>query len=370
MATDDEAGPSIVVDGLTKTFSGGSIIAAEDINLSISSDEFVVFLGPSGCGKTTTLRCISGLETPDSGNIYIHGEDVTTKKPKDRDLAFVFQDIALFPHMSVRKNIRFGLDMNTNLSQSEKQERVESVAKLLGISELLDRRTTELSGGQQQRVSLGRAMVTEPVAFLLDEPFSALDANLRDKMRVEIKKLQRELNTAMIFVTHDQEEAMTLGDSIVILDEGRIQQIGSPYEIYNEPNNLFVAQFIGSPSTNLFECNARLVNKTIVLENEMFSFELSEAQTNKVDTNHKQSLIMGIRPEHITLTEEGNGLFEAELQVIEHHGDRDAVHILASENEFTAVTPQNQFENRGQRLQVSFDANEFWLFDGSGRRLI
>ncbi|MFC7231638.1 ABC transporter ATP-binding protein [Saliphagus sp. GCM10025308] len=244
----------VKIEDVKKTFDGGEVVACENINLDIEQGEFVVLLGPSGCGKTTTLRCVAGLEIPDAGRIVIDGEDVTEKKPKDRDLAFVFQSIALFPHMSVRRNIRFGLDMKTDLPPEEKADRVEEAAEILGISELLDRKPGALSGGQQQRVSLGRAMVIQPEAFLLDEPFSALDANLRDQMRVEVQRLQSKLNIAMIFVTHDQQEAMMLADKLVVMNDGEIAQVGTPDEIYHDPQTQFIAEFIGSPSTNFFDC--------------------------------------------------------------------------------------------------------------------
>lgn len=359
----------IQLDSLSKTFGGGSIVAIEDINLDIDEDEFVVLLGPSGCGKTTTLRCIAGLEQPDAGQIRAAGEDITNEKPKDRDFAFVFQRIALFPHKSVRANIRFGLDMKTDLSDAEKRQRVEEAAEILGISELLDRKPSELSGGQQQRVSLGRAMVMEPVAFLLDEPFSALDANLRDQMRVEVKKLQRELNTAMIFVTHDQEEAMTLGDKIVVMNDAHIQQVGSPYEIYNEPVNQFVAQFIGSPSTNLIDCRARNVGDGVELTSDFFTFTLTDDQANELSSFDGDRVALGIRPEYLDL-ETADPLFTADISVIEPHGARDAIHLLVDGIELTAITPQHQVRRGQETVPVGFERDQIWLFDETGNRLL
>ncbi|WP_311173471.1 ABC transporter ATP-binding protein [Halobellus ordinarius] len=366
----DDSETCVRVEGLTKTFNDGAIVAAEDINLDIKNDEFVVFLGPSGCGKTTTLRCISGLEEPDEGQVYINSEDITYAKPKDRDLAFVFQSIALFPHMSVRRNIRFGLDMKSDLPKTEKNERVDEVAEMLGIEEMLDRKPSALSGGQQQRVSLGRAMVMEPAAFLLDEPFSALDANLRDRMRVEVKKLQRELGTAMIFVTHDQEEAMTLGDRIVVMNDGHIYQIGSPSEIYNEPTQLFVAQFIGSPSTNFFECTVRQDGDVITLVSSLFEMTLSVDQTEAASVEGGDRATIGVRPENIHLSDTGSGLFNAEIEVIEHQGDRDVVHFLADSEEYTSLTQQNKLEDRGQTVGVNFDSNDIWIFDEENQRAL
>ena len=364
-----EAGePSIQISDLLKTFNDGEVVACEDIDLDIRRDEFVVLLGPSGCGKTTTLRCLAGLETPDEGTILIDGDDVTDARPKDRDLAFVFQDIALFPHMNVRKNIKFGLDMKTSLDEDEKRERIEETAEILGIDDLLGRKPSELSGGQQQRVSLGRAMVMEPAAFLLDEPFSALDANLRDQMRVEVKRLQRRLNRAMVFVTHDQEEAMTLGDKIVVLDGGEIQQVGSAHDIFNEPENQFVASFIGSPSTNFFECTVEARDDTFRAETDLFALT-GDRDRYETDRETVEEATLGIRPDHLVVGSD-DPLFEAEVTLIEPHGARDAVHLEAGGRELTAVTTQNAVRAREETVAVGFDARDMWIFDEQGERIV
>ncbi|MEF8842875.1 MAG: ABC transporter ATP-binding protein [Haloarculaceae archaeon] len=360
----------IRLDAITKTFDNGTVVAVEDIDLDIGEDEFIVLLGPSGCGKTTTLRCIAGLETPDTGRIFIGDRDVTDTKPKGRDLAFVFQSIALFPHMTVRENMRFGLDMKTDLPADEKEERIQQAADILGIPELLDRKPGALSGGQQQRVSLGRAMVIEPEAFLLDEPFSALDANLRDQMRVEVKKLQRELGTSMIFVTHDQEEAMTLGDRIVVMNDAAIMQIGSPNEIYNQPANLFVAQFIGSPSTNTVHGRVSRDGGNLIVETDLFSIPLSDEQASRYTGNESQNVVLGIRPEYLRVEREG-ALFSATLEVIESHGARDAVFLSAGDHEMTVVTKQGTVDAaHGDTVSVSIRSDEVWLFDPDGTRLL
>lgn len=367
-ATTNEA--SVHLQDIRKTFNNGEIVACENFNLEIADDELVVFLGPSGCGKTTTLRMIAGLEEPDSGSISIEGEDVVGRAPKDRNLAFVFQSIALYPHMSVRKNIRFGLDMKSDLSKSEKNERVEEAAELLGLEGMLDRKPSALSGGQQQRVSLGRAMVIEPAAFLLDEPFSALDANLRDSMRVEVKKLQRRLNTAMVFVTHDQEEAMTLGDKIVIMNDGRIEQVGSAYDIYNEPANQFVAQFIGSPSTNLFESTVVADGDGVEVETDLFTVSFTDEQVAGTDLNDGQAVSLGVRPEYVELDGE-TSKFTAELSVVEPRGNTDAVYLLAGGQELTAVTTQGEIGEDIESVPVDVRAENVWLFDAeSGDRLL
>lgn len=365
-----KTGDHIRIEEITKSFNSGNLIAVEEVNLDIGHDEFIVLVGPSGCGKTTTLRCIAGLEHPDTGQIFIGGKDVTDKKPKDRELAFVFQDIALFPHMTVRENIRFGLDMNTDLSDDEKEERISNAAEILGIIELLGRKPKELSGGQQQRVSLGRAMVMEPAAFLLDEPFSALDANLRDQMRIEVKKLQRELETSMIFVTHDQEEAMTLGDRIVVMNDARIQQIGSPDDIYNEPENLFVAKFIGSPSTNIVEGELSPTGPNLKLVTDNFTFELSDDQQARYSGSETQDVFVGIRPEYLTVTD-GDGLLTAEVNVIESHGSRDAVYLSAGNQDLTVVADQGNVKaDHGDTVGVDIDKEETWLFTKDGSRIL
>lgn len=353
---------------IRKTFDGGRVVACEEINLQIDDDELVVLLGPSGCGKTTTLRIIAGLETPDSGSIMIDGEDVTNKKPKDRDLAFVFQDIALYPHMNVRKNMQFGLDMKTDLSKEAKTQRVQEAAEILGIENLLDRKPAELSGGQQQRVSLGRAMVMEPAAFLLDEPFSALDANLRDTMRVEIKKLQRQLETAMVFVTHDQEEAMTLGDTIVILNNGNIQQASSAYDIYNEPVNQFVAEFIGSPSTNMINGTVVRDGDEIMIENGFLSLPVTSRDGAETLTDG-QSVTVGVRPQYLELDTDSS-LFTADVTVIESHGSSDAIYLDVDGHPLTAVVNQGEIAEQTDAITVGIDIDNIWVFNDEGERLV
>jgi multiple sugar transport system ATP-binding protein len=375
MATADETGDTfesedraVVLRDIKKTFDGGSIVACEDIDLDIQPDEFVVLLGPSGCGKTTTLRCIAGLEDPDEGQVLIGDEEVTHAKPKDRDLAFVFQSIALFPHMSVRENMQFGLDMQTDLSEDEKNERVDEASEMLGIAEMVDRSPNELSGGQQQRVALGRAMVMEPAAFLLDEPFSALDANLRDQMQTEIQKLHRQLNTAMIFVTHDQQEAMTLGDKIVVMDDGHIQQIASPYDIYNDPANQFVASFIGSPSTNLVEGSVEVQDGTVTVATDLADVALPDADSERFSSYDGDTLTVGIRPENFDL--QGGEMFSAEIELVEPQGSMDVIHLAAEELSVRATTDQGVIGDReGETVSVGFEPGAIWLFDEDGERL-
>ena len=364
-----ESGDHIRIEGLRKTFDDGEIVACDDVDIRTEGGEFVVLVGPSGCGKTTTLRCIAGLERPDEGRIVVDGQDITGRKSKDRDLAFVFQSIALFPHMSVRKNIRFGLDVKTDLSKAEKNERVEEAAETLGIGETLDRKPSALSGGQQQRVSLGRAMVMDPAVFLLDEPFSALDANLRDHMRVEVKKIQRRLDTAIVFVTHDQEEAMTLGDKIVVMDDGYVQQIGTPHEIYNEPENRFVADFIGSPSPNLVECAVEETSDGVAFVTDFCRIPAADAQADAVRERGDESVVYGVRPEYLDIRDDG-GHFVAELDVVEPLGDRDAVHLSADGTSLSALTRQGEVSKDRETLHVDIQTDEAWLFDEDGDRIV
>ena len=244
----------ITLDTVRKEFGDGSdaVLAVEDIDLEIEDGEFLVLVGPSGCGKTTTLRCIAGLEDVTSGSIRFGTRDVTPLRARDRDVAMVFQNYALYPHMSVQKNIGFGLRLSTQLSSAEINQRVGDTAAMLGISDLLGDKPKELSGGQQQRVALGRAIIREPEVFLMDEPLSNLDAKLRAQMRTELQELQHELGTTTVYVTHDQTEAMAMGDRIAVMNDGVLQQVGPPEDVYLSPTNEFVAEFIGSPSINLF----------------------------------------------------------------------------------------------------------------------
>jgi multiple sugar transport system ATP-binding protein len=234
----------VEVRDLCKMFDIGDVQACKYVNLEIDEGEFMVLLGPSGCGKTTTLRCIAGLERPDNEDaIWIKGKNITNLPPKDRNLAFVFQDTMLFPHLTVRRNISFGLDMRKIVAKEKIDRRIREVSEMLHLEPMLDRKPSQLSGGQAQRVALGRAIVMEPDAFLMDEPLANLDAALRVEMRTEIKRVQRKLTTSTIFVTHDQEEALSLGDKIAVMNEGAVQQVGTPHEIYHDPANVFVVRF-------------------------------------------------------------------------------------------------------------------------------
>lgn len=361
-------GRSIKLKEVTKTFAHGTVIAAEDVSTTIEPGEFVVILGPSGCGKTTTLRCISGLEQPDEGQILLGDEDITNAAPKDRDLAFVFQDVTLFTHMSVRENIRFGLDMATDLGGIEKEERVQEVSKMLGINDLLDRKPTDLSGGQQQRVSIGRAMVMEPAGFLLDEPFASLDANLRDEMQTEIKKLQRQIQRPMVFVTHDQSEAMNLADKILVLNHAHVQQIGTPHEIYNEPANRFVVEFIGSPSTNIIEGTVEQRGDGFNLITDLFSLPL---EADIFSDFIGEMISIGIRPEYLDLSaniEDGSIIEDAEVTLVEPEGSRDTIYLEKNGAEIRASVEQGTVPI-DSIVDVHFDIDDSWFFDEEGNRI-
>lgn len=360
---------AIRVENLTKTF--GDVVACSDINFEVGDNEIVVLLGPSGCGKTTTLRCVAGLEKHDRGSIFIGNREVTGLLPKDRNIAFVFQNIALFPHMTIRRNISFGLDVDRKIPKEEINRKVKEVAEILRIGELLGRKPAQLSGGQQQRAALGRAMIMEPKAFLLDEPLANLDANLKVEMRTEIHKLQRSLGISMIFVTHDQEEAMVLGDKIILMKDGRIQQIGSPHEIYNDPVNTFVASFIGSPRTNLMVCNFSREGDEVVLDQGNFIISFNSRNLRK-DIPDLPQVTLGIRSENILINPDTTSICKAKVNLIEPLGSRVVIYLNVDGFELRAlVLPEKAAEIvEGEEVEVSFDLNKAWFFNQEGERVI
>ncbi len=318
--------------------SFGEVDVIPGIDLTIENGEFVVFVGPSGCGKSTLLRLIAGLEDTTSGVIDIDGKDATALPPAKRGLAMVFQSYALYPHMTVRKNIAFPLKM-AGMDQAEQDKRVERAAKVLNLSNYLDRRPGQLSGGQRQRVAIGRAIVREPAAFLFDEPLSNLDAALRVGMRQEISELHQSLKTTMIYVTHDQVEAMTMADKIVVLNAGRIEQVGAPLELYNHPKNLFVAGFIGSPRMNLIEG--------------------AEAAKHNAHT-------IGVRPEHITV---GEGPWEGVVGLSEHLGSDSFLKVAVEGlGTMTVRAPGEVHARHGDRIRLA-PAGKIHRFDANGLAL-
>ncbi|GAA0240096.1 ABC transporter ATP-binding protein [Haladaptatus pallidirubidus] len=336
-----------------------SIIAVDDLNIDIEDGEFLIFVGPSGCGKSTTLRCIAGLESVTSGEIFLNGDSITNQPPTERDIAMVFQNYALYPHMSARKNIGFGLKMSTEMSKDEIAQRVEQVAEMMGISDLLDKKPGELSGGQQQRVALGRAIVREPEVFLMDEPLSNLDAKLRTTMRTELQNLQQDLGITTIYVTHDQTEAMTMGDRIAILDGGELQQLGTPLECYYEPNNRFVAGFIGSPSMNFFD--VEYTNGTLVHDG--FQQELSQ-ETREELAGYEGPLTLGIRPESLEIVVDSEpGSIAASVSVTEPMGEITYVYVDIGNKRCTVTLDGEQVVETGTTLNLVIPEEKMHLFD-------
>ena len=303
------------------------VVAVQDFNLHIADKEFIVLVGPSGCGKSTTLRMIAGLEDISGGELYIDGKLMNDVEPKDRDIAMVFQSYALYPHMTVYENMAFSLKLK-KLPKDEIDKKVREAAEILDITQYLDRKPKALSGGQRQRVAIGRAIVRDPAVFLMDEPLSNLDAKLRNQMRAEIIKLRERIDTTFIYVTHDQTEAMTLGDRIVIMKDGFIQQIGTPQEVFNHPYNLFVAGFIGTPQMNLFD--AELVKEDGKYAGKVGGITVTlsdEKQANLTKNNvAPQSIVLGVRPEHIELTKEG---IDAVVDVSEMMGSTVHLHVTS-----------------------------------------
>ncbi|RQG94226.1 ABC transporter ATP-binding protein [Natrarchaeobius chitinivorans] len=315
----------IQIEGLSKHFQDGdeTVVAVEDLNLDVEDGEFVVFVGPSGCGKTTTLRCVAGLEDPTMGTIQIADDVVNDEPPEDRDIAMVFQSYALYPHMTVRENMSFGLEHSTDLTGDDIERKIQETAEMMGIEELLDRVPADLSGGQQQRVALGRAIVRDPKVFLMDEPLSNLDAKLRAEMRTYLQQLQEDIDVTTVYVTHDQTEAMTMGDKIAILNDGELQQYGTPAECYHEPENTFVAQFLGEPSINLVEMDVQ--NGTMSAGT--FEYQLDGRLADAVDAD---SAVVGIRPEALTVStgnSESDTAFTGTVAVVEHLGRESNIHI-------------------------------------------
>ncbi|RDI71380.1 ABC transporter ATP-binding protein [Halopelagius longus] len=361
---------TVTLDNLRKEFDNGRIVAVDDVSLDVEDGEFVTVVGPSGCGKSTTLRMLAGLESPTSGTIEIDGEDVTDVHARRRDVAMVFQNYALYPHKTVRQNMAFGLRMSTDLSKDEREERVRETAEMMDIEELLDDRPDELSGGQKQRVALGRAIVREPDVFLFDEPLSNLDAKLRTTMRTEIQRLQNELGITAIYVTHDQEEAMTMGDRIAILNDGVLQQTGAPKEVYRNPRNEFVGGFVGSPSMNFLDVAVAGDGGRVALTNDDgFEYELTGEAARAVSETGVTEARLGIRPENVTVTDGEDGLL-ATVEVVEPVGSDNYLHLDLGPD-FIARVDSHVEPSNGDAIRVTFDQRDVTLFDAaSGESLL
>ena len=347
---------TVELKGIEKSFGTNKVINKFDIK--IEHGEFIVLVGPSGCGKSTLLRMISGLESVDVGEIFLDEKLINNLIPSKREIAMVFQSYALYPHMNVYENMSFGLKTE-KLDKKEIDKKVLAAAKTLQIEDLLDRKPRQLSGGQRQRVAIGRAITRNPKIFLFDEPLSNLDAALRAEMRVEISKLHNQIKTNMIYVTHDQVEAMTLADRIVILNQGNIEQVGTPEEIYNDPANIFVAQFIGTPKMNILEVN----EENVVSENTI------KLLGNDIKFNNlklkKSKHFVGIRPEHLKANQNTNFTFNPEIELIENLGNEKIVYMKNDEHQLSAKIPSNvEIGN-----SIGFDLNDIFIFDENGKRV-
>ena len=315
------------------------VVAVQEFNLEIADREFIVLVGPSGCGKSTTLRMVAGLEDISSGELWIGDKLMNDVEPKDRDIAMVFQNYALYPHMTVYENMAFSLKLK-KVDKAEIDQKVRQAAEILDITQYLDRKPKALSGGQRQRVAIGRAIVRNPAVFLMDEPLSNLDAKLRNQMRAEIIKLRQRIDTTFIYVTHDQTEAMTLGDRIVIMRDGFIQQIGTPQQVFDHPANLFVAGFIGTPQMNYFDAHLSIVDGKYVVSGNGVSVELSEDKQARLKANNvaAQDVILGVRPDHLTRCDNG---IKGTVDVSELMGSSVHLHVNAAGRDVIVIVPTN-----------------------------
>ncbi|WP_324760966.1 ABC transporter ATP-binding protein [Haloarcula sp. GH36] len=356
---------SVDLDAVSKIFSGpdGEIKAVQDVDLSIRDGEFVVLVGPSGSGKSTLLRLVAGLESITSGDISLNDESLTGVKPKNRDVAMVFQNYALYPHLTARKNMSFGLKMQGGFSESEIDTQVEEAASIMGIEELLEKMPNELSGGQKQRVALGRAIVRNPEVFLMDEPLSNLDAKLRATMRTEIQELQQNLGVTTIYVTHDQTEAMTMGDRIVVMNQGKVQQIGAPMDTYYKPANQFVAGFIGSPSMNFIPVEARWDEASLTLTHPNFELTFSETFEH-IEERQTDDLVLGVRPEDIELRDDpGPNTIDVEIEVVEPLGKEQLFYYELDNGRYTASVEGHRQISVGETVTLQIPEETAYLFD-------
>ena len=364
----------VVLENVYKIYPG-DVTAVHDANLEIQDQEFVVLVGPSGCGKSTTLRMVAGLEDISKGSIYIDGKKVNDIPPKDRDIAMVFQNYALYPHMSVYNNMAFGLKLR-KYPKAEIHKRVMEAAEILGITDYLERKPKALSGGQRQRVAVGRAIVRKPKAFLFDEPLSNLDAKMRVQMRAEISKLHNRLKSTMIYVTHDQIEAMTMGDRIVVMKDGWIQQVDTPLNIYNKPANQFVAGFIGSPPMNFFKGKIVREGNAVAFAEGRFTVALAGAVADKMAAHAGQAVTMGLRPEHIderSARPDANpaSVVPAQVEVVEMMGSEVYLYANTGQSNFTARVDSSCRKQIGDTVEVVFDMSKAHFFaEDDGRALL
>jgi multiple sugar transport system ATP-binding protein len=354
---------SVTLDHVWKRY--GDVVAVNDISLEAKDQEFLVLVGPSGCGKTTTLRMVAGLDDVSQGTVSIGDRVVNELSPKNRDIAMVFQSYALYPHMNVFDNMAFALKLH-KVPKTEIKERVQRAADILGIGNLLDRKPRQLSGGQRQRVALGRAIVRQPAVFLMDEPLSNLDAKLRVQMRAELGKLHQQLKTTVIYVTHDQTEAMTMGDRIAIMNDGLLQQVDTPQMLYDFPTNIFVAGFIGSPAMNMLHGELQNSDGAPSVRGHGWTVPLPaplREAPNKAADSH---VVLGVRPEHLSpngATSEGEGTLPAKVEVVEHLGNELLLYLsVDSANIMARVPPETNVEP-GQSMNLKLDSTNLHLFD-------
>ena len=338
------------------------VVAVQDFNIDIKDNEFIVLVGPSGCGKSTTLRMVAGLEDISGGELYIDGRLCNDVEPKDRDIAMVFQSYALYPHLTVYDNIAFPLKI-AKVSKEEIDKKVRDAAETLDITQYLDRKPKNLSGGQRQRVAIGRAIVRNPKVLLMDEPLSNLDAKLRNQMRAEIIKLRQKIDTTFIYVTHDQVEAMTLGDRIVVMKDGFVQQIGTPQEVFDHPANLFVSGFIGTPQMNYFDAKLVIKNGSYFVDVDDQEFELSKEKQDRLKAKgvKEQDITLGVRPDHMVLADKG---IKAKVDVSELMGTSVHLHVTALGRDVIAIVPTEgrKVELAGQEIHLTFSGNVANLF--------
>ncbi|MCC6194261.1 MAG: sn-glycerol-3-phosphate ABC transporter ATP-binding protein UgpC [Burkholderiales bacterium] len=363
---------SVRLEHVVRRFGDNAVV--NDVTMDIADKEFLVLVGPSGCGKSTILKMIAGLEEVSSGNIYIGERLVNNLAPKDRDVAMVFQNYALYPHMSVFDNMAFGLRLR-NVSAQLLRERVHEAAKILDIGPLLSRKPRELSGGQRQRVALGRAIVREPKAFLMDEPLSNLDAKLRVQTRVELSRLHQRLHATMIYVTHDQVEAMTMGTRIAIIRDGVLQQVDSPAQVYASPVNMFVAGFIGSPAMNFFRGRLERAPGSLVVKSSGLSVPLVPQFAARLDGAEPGEVVLGVRPEDVHdarrfAAPEAGPRIDAQVEFVEHMGNENFVHLRSGDASLLARMDREVQPARGDVLPVVVDSRKVHLFDAHSERAL
>ena len=366
---------SISLRNIDKTYPG-NVQVIDHLNLEIKDKEFIILVGPSGCGKSTTLRMIAGLEEITGGEMYIGDRLVNDVPPKDRDIAMVFQNYALYPHMTVYKNIAFGLQLR-KVPKEEIDRKVHEAAKILDLEHLLNRKPRALSGGQRQRVALGRAMVRDPSVFLLDEPLSNLDAKLRTAMRTEITRLHKRLDTTFVYVTHDQTEAMTMGDRIVVMKDGYIQQADTPQNLYDYPCNLFVAGFIGAPQMNFIDATIEKKNEQYYVKFLEYSFEIpkEKGDAQSFEKYVGRPIVLGIRPEDIMTDEQhvdakNKGVIRAQIDIVELMGAEVYIYLLCGDQKLVVRTPSGYHKQAGETAQFALDMSKLHLFDKETEKAI